>query len=159
MKILPVVILAVCLLSGCEGPLGPMGPRGQKGLKGDQGETGPAGENYEQEGSITFSDLHYDRNYYDKYPGELRVWGNFENSGTTVLDNIKIHVKAYNELDGLIIAYYIIPDQSVLAPGQKSSFEAYFNCPQKPKRVTFGYSGNVPIYVPAWKRTSAAGGF
>jgi len=159
MKIVTVVILAVFLFIGCEGPEGPMGPRGQNGLRGDQGEIGPAGENYEQEGSITFSDLHYNRKYFDESTGELRVWGDFENSGTTVLDNIKIHVKAYNELDGLIIAYYFIPDQSVLAPGQKSSFEAEFYCPQKPIRVTFGYSGNVPIYVPAPKRTPAAGKF
>jgi len=156
MKLLPFSIMIIFLIFSCDSLKGPTGPQGEQGETGETGNTGPAGDNYEQEGSITFSDLYYYRFHYDSYPGELKVSGDFENSGTTVLDNIKIHVKAYNELDGLIIHYYFTPDHSVLGPGQKSSFEAYFDCPQKPKRVTFGYSGNVPIYVPAPKISSGA---
>ncbi len=159
MKSLPVLILTICLCSGCDTFKGPTGPDGLQGETGNQGPQGETGEKYEQEGSITLSDLDYYLNYFDDSTGQLIVWGNMENSGTTVLDNIKIHVKVYNELDGLIIAYYFIPDHSVLAPGEKSSFKSEFYCRQIPERVTFGYSGNVPIYVPAQKRTTSPGDF
>lgn len=151
------MIFTFCLVFGCDELRGPNGPEGPQGEKGDQGEKGATGENYLEKGSITLSNLHFNRGDFYKSICELIVWGDFENSGTTVLDNIKIHIKAYNELDGLIIVYYFIPYQSILAPSQKSSFEAEFICPQEPARVTFGYSCNVPIYSPALKRSPSPG--
>lgn len=54
MKWLPVLIMIICLVSGCDqlkGPTGPDGPRGEKGTTGDtgsQGEKGNTGSRGEQ---------------------------------------------------------------------------------------------------------------
>jgi len=44
MKFLPVLILTICLCSGCDTFKGPTGP---EGLQGEKGEQGPQGENAE----------------------------------------------------------------------------------------------------------------
>ncbi len=47
MKLLPVVILAVCLSFGCDSLRGPTGDTGPSGTKGETGTAGDSGENGE----------------------------------------------------------------------------------------------------------------
>jgi len=51
MKLLPVFIIIICLVFGCDslkGPTGPDGPQGEKGEQGPKGKTGEKGDQGDQ---------------------------------------------------------------------------------------------------------------
>ena len=180
MKLLPVVILAVCLSFGCDslrgptGDTGPSGTKGEKGTAGDKGDTGPQGDQGPQgeKGDAVYTDISVDEDKgsllitevtwsYDptRYLSKLLVKGLAKNVGTNVLEYVKIHTKAYDSSDQFISSDYGYVDEWDLNPGQEARWkiEDYY-CDQKPSRVTFGYSFDVSVSVPAPKRSPASGG-
>ena len=202
MRFLFVVILAVCLISGCDslkGPTGPDGPQGEQGtqgekgdtgengdtgspgdqgiqgekgdtgLQGDQGEKGDTGEKGEavytdvaideEKGFLLITDASwsYENGWLSDY--SLVTTGLAKNVGTTLLDDVTIYIKAYDSSGRLISSSSAWIDEFYLKPGQESWWKVEDNyCNKEPSKVTFGYSFDVTVSVPAPKRSPAARG-
>lgn len=185
MKLLTVLILTACLISGCdklEGPSGPQGeqgepgvsentgPEGPQGEKGETGETGPQGPQGEkgeavyteiavdeEKGSLLITDATWSYETGLFSDGPLIVTGLAKNAGTTVLETVKIYIKAYNSSGQRISSYQERIEEYYLNPGHETWWKVTdYDCNEEPSKVTCGYSFNVMISVPAPKKSPMA---
>jgi len=178
MKLILFIILITVLIFGCDqlkGPTGPQGEQGEtgegiQGEKGETGETGPEGPQGEkgeavyteiavdeEKGSLFISDAtwSYETGLFSS--GPLIVTGIAKNVGTSNLEYIEIHIKAYNSADQIISVYssYAGGIFDTLKPGQESWFKITdYGCEEEPSKVTYGYSFDTSVSVPAPKISS-----
>jgi hypothetical protein len=178
MKLLPVIILTIFLFSGCDslrGPTGPQGEHGEKGEtgvgeKGEKGDTGGKGDKGEK-GETVYTEISVDEEKgslfisesswsYEKglfSSGPLVVTGLAKNVGTTILEYVEIHIKAYNSADQIISSDYDYLDVYYFNPGHEIWFKITdYGCNKEPNKVTLGYCFDTTVFVPAPKISSGA---
>lgn len=180
MKLLPILILIIGLIFGCDSLKGPIGPQGEQGepgvgIQGEKGETGepgpegPQGEKGEavyteiafdeEKGSLIISDATWSYEIGLFSEGPLVVTGTAKNIGTTNLEYLQIHIKAYDSSNQIISAYssYAGSVFDTLKPGQESWFKITdYGCDKEPSKVTYGYSFDTSVSVPAPKISTGA---
>jgi hypothetical protein len=178
MKLLPVIILTIFLVSGCDsfrGPTGPQGEHGEKGEQGEKGEKGYTGGEGEQgeKGEAVYTEISVDEEKgslfiseaswsYEKglfSSGPLVVTGLAKNTGTTALEYVKIYINSYDSADQIISLHsdYIGSIFDTLKPGQQTWFKTTdYGCDKEPNKVTYGYSFDTTVTVPAPKISSGA---
>jgi hypothetical protein len=178
MKLLPVIILTFLLIFGCDsliGPAGPQGEHGETGRHGEKGETGepgaegPQGEKGEtvytviavdeEKGSLIIIDATWSYEIGLFSDGPLKVTGIVKNLGTTCLEYVQIHIKAYDSDNQIINSYsdYVGSIFDTLKPGQESLFKITdYYCDKEPSKVSYGYSFDTSVNVPAPKISSGS---
>ncbi|MBA7551063.1 hypothetical protein ES705_43597 [subsurface metagenome] len=74
------------------------------------------------------------------------------NTGTTVLDWVEIHIKAYDSAGQIISIDHDNLDSYHLDPGLESWWKVTdYDCDEEPSKVTCGYSFDLTVTVPAPK--------
>jgi len=141
---------------GSQGEQGETGETGEPGPEGIQGETGEAIYTEiavdEEKGTLIISDATWSYEIGLFSEGPLVVTGLAKNSGTTVLDWVEIHIKAYDSTDKIISADSDYLYSYQLNPGQESWWKVTdYYCDKEPSKVTCGYSFDTTVIVPAPK--------
>ena len=90
---------------------------------------------------------------------KLTVTGRAKNVGDTILEFTKIYVRAYDSNDDLISTEYNYLNETELNVGVETIWIVVdLGCPQKPNKVTVGYSYTTGVMVAPAKRAKYDGG-
>lgn len=185
MKLLPVLILTLLLIFCCDSLKGPAGPQGEQGETGETGEPGPEGSQGEtgetgepgpegpqgEKGEAVYTEIAVDEEYGSLFitdatwsyetglfsEGPLIVTGIAKNVGTTVLEYVEIHIKAYDSAEQIISTEYDYLEGYDINPGQEIWWKVTdYGCDKEPNKVTLGYAFDTSVSVPAPKISAGA---